>query len=601
MTVRRERRQRPPPPPDPLRLSWRLAVARPRLMAVNFVVWLVVHTSPVLSGLLFKGVFDALAPEAAASASPWTFLLLALGLDVGRIGFLTAGVWVWATYWGELVLRMRRNLLAHLLLAPGTRRLPDSPSEAISRFRDDVEDVAHYVENWNDVWGRVLFAVGALWIMARVDPLMTGLIFVPLVLTLGLTSLMRPTIRRVRRRLREATGRVTDFIGETFGAVASVQASGREASMVAAFQRLSDARRRAAVQDALLGEAFKNVTDNMVHLATGIILLVGAGAMQRGTFTVGDFALFVSYLPRLTATISFVGAMLVQHKRTAIAFERLDALLAGAGADVVVADARLHLRDEPPPEADEPPLTEPLREVRVEGLDVRHADGVPAVSDASFAVSRGSFTVVTGRVGSGKSMLVKAVIGLVPMEAGQITWNGVPVDDPATFFVPPRSAYTGQVPRLFSDTLRENLVLGRRAGDRILSTALHLAVLEHDLTRLDRGLDTEVGTRGVKLSGGQVQRSAAARMFLRDADLLVFDDLSSALDVETERQLWARLFAERREATCLVVSHRRAALERADQVLVMDGGRIVARGTLAEVLRVSPVMAALWGEPSRGA
>jgi ATP-binding cassette, subfamily B, bacterial len=599
VTVRRERRRRPPRPPDPLRLSWRLAAARPRLMAVNFVVWLVVHASPVLTGLLFKGVFDALAPESAAGASPWTYLLLALGLDVGRIGFLTAGVWVWATYWAELVLRMRRNLLAHLLLAPGTRRLPDSPSEAISRFRDDVEDVVHYVENWNDVWGRALFAVGALAIMFRVDPLMTALILVPLLLTLALTGLLRPTIRRVRRRLRESTGRVTDFIGETFGAVAAVQASGREASMVAAFARLSDMRRRAAVRDALLGEAFKNVTDNMVHLATGIILLVGAGAMQRGTFTVGDFALFVSYLPRLTATISFLGAMLVQHKRTAIAYERLDTLLAGAGPEVVVADARLHLRDEAPPQTEEAPLTEPLREVRVEGLSVRHADGVPAVIDASFEVQRGGFTVVTGRVGSGKSMLVKAVIGLVPKEAGSIFWNGTLVEDPATFFVPPRSAYTGQVPRLFSDTLRENLVLGRRAGDRVLSTALHLAVLEHDLTRLDRGLDTEVGTRGVKLSGGQVQRSAAARMFLRDADLLVFDDLSSALDVETERQLWSRLFAERREATCLVVSHRRAALERADQVLVMDGGRIVARGTLAETLERSPVMAALWGEPVR--
>jgi ABC-type multidrug transport system fused ATPase/permease subunit len=152
------------------------------------------------------------------------------------------------------------------------------------------------------------------------------------------------------------------------------------------------------------------------------------------------------------------------------------------------------------------------------------------------------------------------------------------------------------VPRLFSDTLRENLVLGRRDGDGHLPGALRLAVLEHDLERLDRGIDTEVGTRGVKLSGGQVQRSAAARMFLRDADLLVFDDLSSALDVETERELWARLFAERRDVTCLVVSHRRAALERADQVLVMDGGRIVARGTLAEVYAAAPVMAELWGE-----
>ena len=581
---------------DPLALAWRLASARPRLMLVNFAVWGLVHALPVFAGVLFKGIFDALAAGDAAATSPWAFLALALTVDVARIGLLGGGVWVWATYWAELVLRMRRNLLHHLLTAPGVRRLPDSPSEAISRFRDDVDDVAQYVENWVDFWGLALFGIAALVIMFRIDPLMTGLILVPLVLTLVLTNVLRPTIRRVRRALREATGRITDFVGETFQAVQSVQGAGREASMVRAFERLGDVRRGAAIRDALLAEVFKNVNDNMVHLATGVILLVGAGAMQRGAFTVGDFALFVTFLPRLTGTVSFLGAMMVQHKRTAVAFERLDGLLAGAGPEVVVADADLHLHGALPEFDDPRPPLVPLQELRVEGLTVRHADGIPAVDDASFTLRRGGFTVVTGAVGSGKSTLVKAMIGLLPIETGTIRWNGVVVDDPASWFVPPRSAYTGQVPRLFSDTLRENVVQGRRDGDRALPGAVRLAVLEHDLAHLDRGIDTEVGTRGVKLSGGQVQRSAAARMFLRDADLLVFDDLSSALDVETERELWRRLFAERADATCLVVSHRRAALERADQVLLMEGGRIVARGTLDQVLVRSPQMAALWGD-----
>ena len=582
--------------PNPLALVWRLAAARPRLMAVNFAVWAGVHATPVLAGIWFKAIFDALAGDGPAGANPWTFLALALSVDVARIGLLGAGVWAWATYWAELVLRMRRNLLAHLLTAPGTRRLPDSPSEAISRFRDDVDDVALYVENWVDFWGLALFGVVALAIMFRIDPAMTALILVPLALTLVLTHVLRPTIRAVRRRLREATGRVTDFVGETFQAVASVQAVGREASVVRAFERLGDVRRRAAVRDALLAEVFKNVNDNMVHLATGVILLVGAGAMQRGAFTVGDFALFVSYLPRLTGVVSFLGAMMVQHRRTSVAFERLDALLAAAGPEVVVADADLHLRGAMPAFRDPRPDAEPLVELRVEGLTVRHGDGALAVEDASFDVPRGGFTVVTGRVGSGKSMLVRAVIGLRPMAAGHVYWNGAPVADPASFFVPPRSAYTGQVPRLFSDTLRENVVLGRPDAERGLDAALRTAVLDHDVARLDHGLETEVGTRGVKLSGGQVQRSAAARMFLRDADLLVFDDLSSALDVETERELWARLFAERADVTCLVVSHRRAALERADQVLVMDGGRIVDRGTFEELRGRSPELAELLGE-----
>jgi ATP-binding cassette, subfamily B, bacterial len=263
-----------------------------------------------------------------------------------------------------------------------------------------------------------------------------------------------------------------------------------------------------------------------------------------------------------------------------------------------VAPAELHLKDGPPPFVDTRPATEPLRELRVRGLTARHGDGTLALDDVSFTLQRGSFTVVTGRVGSGKSTLVRVLMGLLPREAGEVWWNDTLVTDPASHFVPPRSAYTSQVPRLFSDTLRENVAMGR-TDDSGLRRAIELAVMEHDVAVLHRGLDTEVGSRGVRLSGGQVQRSAAARMFMREAELLVFDDLSSALDVETERALWEGVFALRDQghaATCLVVSHRRAALERADQVLVMEGGAIVARGSLEHVLRTSDALGELWGE-----
>ena len=175
--------------------------------------------------------------------------------------------------------------------------------------------------------------------------------------------------------------------------------------------------------------------------------------------------------------------------------------------------------------------------------------------------------------------------------------------DLAIFCSPPRVAYTPQVPVLLSDTLRENILLGWPEDEQRVADALHRAVLEPDLETFPDGLDTVIGVRGKRLSGGQIQRAAAARMLIRDPELLVIDDLSSALDVETEALLWERMFDSRGDSriapTCLVVSHRRAVLERADQILLLEQGRIAARGTLQELLASSEEMRCLYAGEER--
>src|SRR5262249_32290777 len=160
----------------------------------------------------------------------------------------------------------------------------------------------------------------------------------------------------------------------------------------------------------------------------------------------------------------------------------------------------------------------------------------------------------------GKTTLVRALLGLVARDGGTIRWNGELVEDAGDFLVPPRTAYAAQVPRLWSAPLRENLLLGWNADDDDIERSLRLARLDGDVAGMTDGLATIVGPRGMRLSGGQLQRALAARALVRTPELLIVDDLSSALDVETERALWAGLTdrsdADASPAALLVVSHR---------------------------------------------
>ncbi|MBX3139309.1 MAG: ABC transporter ATP-binding protein [Trueperaceae bacterium] len=577
---------------NPLRLVMALGRQRRTYFVFTAILWALIHSSPIIFGLAMRGVFDALSGAAGAGANAWSYLALGLGTDALRILMFVGGIYTWATWWLEITLHVRSSLLRYLVEASGSRRLPDSPSEAVTRFRDDVNDIGEYYEYWCDFWGFAAFALAALATMLTINPVMTVLASVPLALTVLLTRLLRPHIRNARRLSREATSRVTDFLGETFGSVQAVKASGREPFVLRHFATLNSVRKKRALTDTLLTELFRSVTDNMVNIATGIILLLGAAALKDGSFTVGDFALFVTYLPRLTQSLSFMGLMVVQHKRTGVAFERLGRLLVDAPVDALVTPRSYDLEHPQAPFVRSLPRVAPFERLDVVGLTAHHPGGARGVEDVTLSVRRGEFVVVTGRVGSGKTTLLRALLGLLPRDAGSVAWNGALVTDPASFFVPPRAAYTSQVPRLFSDTLRENVVMGADVSDADVTAALELAVLGPDLANMRGGLDTEVGTRGVRLSGGQVQRAAAARMLLRGAELLVFDDISSALDVETERRLWDGLFVAG-GTTCLVVSHRRAALERADRVIVLEEGRVVAQGRLADVLDEAPELGAL--------
>jgi ABC-type multidrug transport system fused ATPase/permease subunit len=582
-----------------LRLVWEVIRYRPGRFFFCFLMWTIVHGLPLAFGILIGMVFDRLAQGSPVDETAWAPAIIFAVLAIGRNLVIWLGDRQWIRHWLEQSLQLRRNLLRWLMEAPGSRVIPLAPGQAVSTFRDDVDDVLEYMENWVDMGGLLVFGVGAVAIMASIDAGLTGILLVPLLLTMILTQALSPQIRRRRRVMREATDRVTGFIGETFSGVQAIKLAAAEGPMLDRLHRLNETRHKAALSDTFLTEVLRGINRNMSTITVAIVLLVAADSISDGSFGIGDLALFLTYLPRLTDYMAFVGDIIAQHRRTGVAYERIQVLGVDAPDEELLDRTRVPLEGDIP-DIDLPDIgIDPLERLEVRGLNHWFPDGGEGLDAVDFEVDRGSFTVVTGKIGSGKSTLVRALLGLVPSE-GEVRWNGKLVEDRASFFVPPRSAYTAQVPRLFSESLADNIALGQRVARERLREAVQLAVLEPDLERLEMGEQTMVGARGVKLSGGQVQRSAAARMLATDAELLVFDDLSSALDVHTETELWQRLLSQR-DVTCLVVSHRRAALSRADQILVMDQGRVIDRGTLSDLLERSELMRSLWAEGGEAA
>ena len=510
--------------------NWSILRYRPGSFTIHSIFAILVFAMQLVPGLIFKAYFDTLEGGDAWSAllpglSPtrilWFLVIVYVTAEFVRTGFSLGLEWYGWTFRLAVSNLLRRNLFASILKRPGNQPLAVSSGEAINRFRNDVSEVADFPTWLPDQVGKWIAAAVALVIMARINLVMTIIIFLPLFGVTLATWLAWKRILESNRLSREAGDRVTGFIGQVFDAVQAVKITGTEVNFARHLQGLNSNRQAAEMRLLVAWSVLDTLNNSLVAFGIGMMMLFGGQAILAGSFSVGDFALFVSFLGFTTQVPSELGTFYGDYKTQAVSIDRMLELVRPMKAEMLVEHHPVYERGEIPlPIVPGKTPYDRFETLEVSAISYFHPvrgseeDSLQpsrGIEEISFSLKRGEVVALTGRIGSGKTTLLRVLMGLLPPDAGQVLWNGTQVPDLDEFMRPPRSAYISQVPRLFSETLKENILMGIPADPQQLERAIHLSVLEEDIQRLEHGLDTRVGPRGVRLSGGQVQRTAAAR------------------------------------------------------------------------------------------
>jgi ATP-binding cassette subfamily B protein len=566
----------------------------------------------LLSNALFLGVphFQANAIDALQHGDPGVVPMMMVWLAIAALATAVTRIASRVLIFNaarSAEYDLRSDLFGHLMtLSPGYYR--DHPTgDVMSRLTNDVQTV-------RAMWGAGLvhlvnavtsFAT-VLTMMIVLDPVVALLSILPYPLIFVVGQALSKRIYRTTREVQAELGSLSARIQEDLGAIQVIKTYGledvRRTGFVAGSQRLLDKNMEAAKVRVQLGP----ILNTLAPLAIAILILVGGRAVVNHELGAGEYTAFALLLGKLVWPTLTLGFMLALVQRGRASWSRL----------IQLQDTMTDIPDGTgaPLPADQPG---PAR-VRVDHLTIKIADR-KLLDDVSFDLAPGTVTAVVGRTGGGKSTLVEALCRLVEVPAGAIF-----IDDRDVTTIPLASlrAQLGYAPQeafLFSTTIADNIAMGYGGGTAIPAArarelermgavlaavdlsgeprvveAARTAGLTRDLDAMPDQLATIVGERGITLSGGQRQRVALARALASAPRLLVLDDSLSSVDAETERLILANLRGAIRGRTAVLISHRVAAIKDADQILVLDQGRIVERGTHAELIDRGGVYADLY-------
>ena len=501
---------------------------------------------------------------------------------------------------------LRSELFGHLMtLSPGYYR--DHPTgDVMSRLTNDVQTV-------RAMWGAGLVHLAnsltafatVLTYMMLLDPQVAAIVLVPYPLIFVVGNLLSKRVYRTQRAVQAELGTLSSRIQEDLGAIQVIKTYGLEDVRKAGFregsQRLLDKNMEAAKVRIQLGPSLTT----LAPLATALLILVGGRAVIHRDMDIGSFTAFLSLLARLVWPTLTLGFMLALVQRGRASWSRL----------IQLQDTRTDIPEGRGPAL--PARSEPAR-VEVKHLTVKVGER-PLLDDVSFTLEPGTITAIVGRTGAGKSTLVEALCRLLPVPEGAILLDGQDLTAIPLASLRAQLGYAPQEAFLFSTTIADNVAMGYGSGTAIpaarrveleragaanaaadlsgeprVHEAARAAGLERDLAAMPEGLATVVGERGITLSGGQRQRVALARALAAMPRLLVLDDSLSSVDAETEKLILGHLRAVMSGRTAVLISHRVAAIKDADQILVLDQGKLVERGTHEQLIASAGVYAELY-------
>lgn len=561
----------------------------------TFITAVLFFATPLGIAYATKLIYDYLEIYGVVDQNIWKYITILILMYLIQIVTDFLFNWFMWNYVLSVQVLLRRNMLDGILSQHGARALHLSPGRTMARFRGDTTELAWFSGLLTDILPFVLMGIVSFIVMFTINAMITVVIFIPFLIVIYLSMKARDRLSSYRKATRKAAGKITGIIAETFGTIQAVKTSGSEEHLVDHFVELSETRRKAAIRDETFAAIVSRIPQIITALSIGLILLLAGNLMKTKQFSTGDFSLFYTMLLWLSGLIGYMGGYIAWYQRAKVSENRMTEVLRGyRDTDrLELSTAKeIYVKKTYP---DIKPLikTNQFESLTVDNLTYKIPDSNFKLDDISFTIKPNTLNIITGKNGSGKTTLLRSVFGLLPIDSGKIYWNDSLIDEPRIFFKSPKVSYTAQNTILFSDTVKENILMGLPEDSVDIQNSLYEAVVDQDIEIFNDGLDTMIGPKGIKLSGGQKHRISTARMLTRNADLILFDDLSAALDVRTEKKLWDRLFRNRNR-TFLITTYRKSVLRSADQIIVLKNGKIDGIGKLDDLLKSSKEIQDIW-------